>query len=329
MIKSLWQRIKSTPKTDPQFATIADVKHCYRILLNREPDEVGLAYWTDLVQTQNISVDMMADGFLRSFEFKQRQAERNKPHLIELPEYKIYVRTNDLFVGSVIANQKIYEPVVTDAIKTRLKPGHVFVDIGANVGYFSLLAASIVGAEGHVYAFEPIPENGDFINLSTVENEFNNITLFRNAVAEAKQTITFTGGGADSNGRIINEHETNLTSFPLPSIEAVTLDDTLPDLTRLDLIKMDIEGAEPRAFAGMQQLIQQFRPTILTEFSPEFIKTTSDSNPVHFLEALSTNYSLAILDDDATNHPHKTVAQIMDSFAQSNHTHLDLLASPK
>lgn len=325
-MKAIWNRLKPKTKQN-EYATLEDVYNCYRILLNREPDEAGLAYWTDLVQTQNITMDMMADGFLRSFEFKQRQAERNKPHLVQLPDYKIFVRTNDLFVGAPIATTKAYEPLVTEAVKKHLKAGDIFVDIGANIGYFSLLAASIVGTDGHVYAFEPIAENGDFLEQSVAENGFQNVTLFRNAVAERKQMITFTGGGADSNGRIINEHETKLTAYPLPTIEAVTLDETLIDLPKLSLIKMDIEGAEPRAFAGMQQIIQKFKPTILTEFSPNFIKTTSNTDPLQFLEALSTDYELFILDDKPK--ASKSVAQIMEIFAHTPNTHLDLMAKPK
>lgn len=330
-MKSFLQKFQKQPsQNNSQHATVADVYSCYRLLLNREPDPAGLAYWKNLVETQNVPVEMVADGFLRSFEFKQRQAERNHPFLVELPHFKIFVRKNDLFVGSLIAQQKTYEPLVTQAVQKYLQPSHVFVDIGANIGYFTLLAASIVGENGQVHAFEPIPENGDFLELSLAENQFRNVILYRNAVAEKQQTIKFTGGGADSNGRIINNTETHLTHYPLPTVEAITLDETLTNLTRLDLIKMDIEGAEPRAFAGMKNLINQFHPIILTEFSPQFITTTSGSDPALFLDELCKQYNVAILNQSSYNEPvSQSASQIMEVSMKAQQTHLDLIALPK
>ena len=151
-------------------ATEPDVYYCYRLLLNREPDEDGWRYWSDLVNNHHISLQVLCDGFLNSYEFKKLTTERNKPQLIDLPTFKMYVRLNDHFVGGVIAQTKEYEPYVIKELERLLNPGDTFVDVGANIGYFTLLAAGKVGKKGKVIAFEPWPDNCQLLEKSIAEN---------------------------------------------------------------------------------------------------------------------------------------------------------------
>ena len=78
-----------------------------------------------------------------------------RPVLLKLADFKIYVRLDDMAVGAWIMAKHGYETHVTEVMCTFLKPGIVFVDIGANIGYYTLLAASRIGHEGKVIAFEP------------------------------------------------------------------------------------------------------------------------------------------------------------------------------
>lgn len=324
------QRRLLARQSDFSQATEQDVYYCYRLLLNRQPDEAGWAYWSDLVNTHHISLQTLADGFLNSFELKTLLEERNRLHLVKLADFSMYVRLNDHFVGATIAREKSYEPYVTEEFRQLLRPGMTFLDVGANIGYFTLLAARLVQESGHVYAFEPNPGNCVSLRRSLAENGFNHVTVFQNAAAEKAQTLIFSGGGADSNGRIINESEPMAQEFALPRVEAVVLDDVLADAARIDVIKMDIEGAEPRAWEGMQQLIAKHRPVLVMEFAPELIRITSGADPAAFMEAIQAQYDVYILERSGQKSaaPQSTAA-IMAAQAASGIGHVDVVAYAK
>ena len=316
--------------SDFNIATTEDVIYCYRLFLNREPDEMGMAYWSDLVNRHCIPLTTLCDGFLNSYEFKNLVAERNKPHLIDLPDFKIYVRLNDHFVGGAIANSGDYEPYVTRELRRLLKPGMTFLDVGANIGYFTLLAALLVGKTGRVLAFEPQQSNCQLLEQSIAANGLQNITLFPYAAAEKAQTLPFSGGGADSNGRIINPSETLAQMYALPTVEAVVLDEHLAGIERLDVVKMDIEGAEPRAWAGMQRLIEKYRPVVLMEFAPDLIRITSGTEPIELLDSMQHLYEVYVLErsGEKSDVPQST-DELMQIQEKSVDTHLDLVAYPR
>ncbi len=333
MFKLLKHFFPKRKKDQPfQRATINDIYYCYRLLLRREPDEAGWNDWYKLVTDHNVTIQMLVDGFLYNNEFIQNQKEAFKPRLVELDDFKIYIRQNDFFIGAVIANTKTYEPYVTDEIRRLLKPSMVFIDIGANIGYFAMMAASMVGPTGKVYAFEPNPDNCQMIERSIEANGFENIHLFQNAVAEAKQSFNLDVGGTNSNGRIIDFSPEAIPGQAEPIlVEAVVLDEALTNLERVDVIKLDIEGAEPRAWQGMQQIVKKFRPILVFEFSPDLIQVTSHVTAESFLdEIINQHYDLYILErtKDKSSQS-QTKQQILKTHAASGQTHLDLVAIPK
>lgn len=328
------ERFLPKGKKDQPFnkATVDDLYYCYRLLLQREPDEAGWNYWHKLVTNYSISIQMLVDDFLYREEFQKLQEEAFKPRLVELEDFKIYVRKNDFFIGAVIANTRSYEPYVTDEVRQLLKPGMVFIDIGANIGYFALLAATLVSPTGRVYAFEPNPDNCQMFEKSIKANGFDNIQLFPYAVAEAQQAFNLDVGGTNSNGRIIDFSSQAVPGQAAPRrVEAVVLDDILPNLERVDVIKLDIEGAEPRAWQGMQQIVNRFRPVLVFEFSPELIPITSHVTAESFLdEIIGCRYDLYILErfQEKSDRP-QTKAQILEACAKPGQTHLDLLGIPR
>ena len=84
---------------------------------------------------------------------------------------ELYIHgAGDLHVSRKIREEGIWEPYETSLLLQLLKPGHVFVDVGANIGYFSLLAASLVGETGAVFAFEPDPQNFTLLQASAEHN---------------------------------------------------------------------------------------------------------------------------------------------------------------
>ena len=152
----------------------------------------------------------------------------------------------------------LYEKSVLRVIHRELSPGDVVIDGGANIGYVTLHAAKW-GA--HVHAFEPHTGNRARLSEHLRTNELaDRVTVYPNASADRAQTLSLSDGGE-------NHGEASLFGEGGQPVEAVALDELLPDLTPR-LIKLDIEGAELIALKGMLGIIRRARPLIIGEFNP-------------------------------------------------------------
>jgi FkbM family methyltransferase len=159
-----------------------------------------------------------------------------------------------------------YERPLQSFIAEHLAEGDVFYDIGANIGFFSLIAARRVGPAGRVYAFEPVPENAAAISRSARLNGFDAVDVFNVAVGSNNgrtelllarhiggATLASVGPPPDLRGTI--------------EVEIVTIDTLIAQrgLRAPTLVKVDVEGAELEALTGMAETIRTHRPTVLYE----------------------------------------------------------------
>lgn len=138
----------------------------------------------------------------------------------------------------------------------KLQNGDIVYDIGAHVGYYTLLAARSVGPEGRVYSFEPLPRNAQFIDRHLRINRLENVTFMQVAVADHAGSVHFGGGVSSSTGRIIPQGELE--------VQAVKLDDLLSSgvIQPPDVMKIDVEGAENEVLRGSVELLNRHRPGI-------------------------------------------------------------------
>jgi FkbM family methyltransferase len=137
-----------------------------------------------------------------------------------------------------------------------IKTGTVFLDIGANVGFYTLLASVLVGDEGQVFAFEPLPKNIDFLERHLKINDIQNVTVFRAAVSDRTGTASFQEGASNSEG--------HLSEKGMITVELLSLDDLFFKgiLPLPDYMKIDVEGAEFSVLKGAQHILTVGRPTI-------------------------------------------------------------------
>lgn len=165
----------------------------------------------------------------------------------------------------------LYDRAETELLSRVLGSGDIFLDIGANVGYYSLVASQIVGSEGRVHDFEPIGPNARALERTITENDITNITV--NQVAVGAQL-----GSLDlfvPDGEIGNSGWASIVPSPRRSrtitVEQVAIDDYLSaqSVGRVDLVKLDIEGGESDALRGMARLLQRSdAPDLLCEVNP-------------------------------------------------------------
>lgn len=169
-----------------------------------------------------------------------------------------------------------YEPEVAAALVRLVRPGWICVDVGAHVGYFTLLLARLVGEEGTVLAFEAAPDNARLLAQNVRLNKLQSRVLVENlAVADAPAELELYPARAGGSTEWTLDATFASREDPVPTerhglpVRAVALDDYFPSGARLELIKMDIEGAEAKAIPGMRRLLRDARPIILLEFHRE------------------------------------------------------------
>jgi hypothetical protein len=133
--------------------------------------------------------------------------------------------------------------------------------------------------------------------------------------------------GDHTNARInTNPDFDSLTAKKFP-VRVVKIDDCLGDIPQLRFVKIDVEGAEPLTIAGMSQLITRFKPALLFEFYPDFIRMTSQVDPLQFLhEIIDYGYELHVVGQEPIISDALKPAQIMDIHIERGRTHVDILA---
>lgn len=191
---------------------------------------------------------------------------------------KILVNTRNVHTYSIITNGVIERPICNFLEKT-LRPGQHVLDVGSNIGFLSLLSAHLVKAEGHVDAFEANPDVYSKLSENALINGLKNvITCHNNAVFNEAKTLEFTWNShRDGSGRIVSDKQSNLSEKTC-KIESVVLDEMFAE-KRIDLIKIDTEGAEPFVLEGATQIIRN-NPDIriIFEWNKEHI-TLRDASP--------------------------------------------------
>lgn len=190
-----------------------------------------------------------------------------------------------------------YEEMTAATIEASLSPGDTAVDIGANIGFFSLLMARCVGPTGAVWAFEPIPGTNQRLRQNVAMNHATTITVRNEAIAEDDTDRTIFGGTEDHSGIAgFRPVEGASQSHAVP---VRRLTSCLPAGTRPRLVKIDVEGAEFLVLRGMHDLLVSHQPDLVLEMSEEYLPALG-SSPTQICEYLAAfGYRMYWIDGDA------------------------------
>ena len=169
-----------------------------------------------------------------------------------------------------------YEPEVTRLVKQEIHPGDVIVDVGAHIGYFTLLFAKLVGERGKVYAFEPDPNNFALLKANVEANGYTNIVLEQKAVSASTGTLTLYR--SDDNPADHRIYDPQGERSPI-EISTVSLDDYLAERSsKVDFVKVDVQGAEISVINGMKHILKQNATLkLITEFWPSGLQAAGFS----------------------------------------------------
>jgi len=281
-------------------ADATDLRYCYRLILGRSADPDGWRHYAALIERGELSVSQLALAFLSSLEFRQRDVLEpgdGAVELVKLGAIELYVPADDPTIGSPMLRRGAHQPHLAALLRRILAPGMTFVDVGANIGYFSLLAARILEGRGRVVAIEPGARNCRLLHRSVVRNQLSNVEIHPYALSDRRGTLAYVAEG--SNGTISDLDATRDAPPGAHLVPAATLDALVAGLDRVDVIKLDVEGAEGRVLRGAARTLGRHRPAVVSEVSPSLLQRISGVSAEAYLAGfLDLGYELSLVDRD-------------------------------
>jgi FkbM family methyltransferase len=192
----------------------------------------------------------------------------------------------DDLVTSQLQRDGCWEPPLARLLRKRLRPGMTFLDIGAHIGYFTILAATLVGPTGHVFAVEPDPGNAPLLRANLWRHRCGNVTFLPIAAWHSLGHVWLTTNPDNRAGSTVQqqyrEGDVGVPAAPL---------DTLLDES-FDLIKADAEGSDHIALQGAERLLSRC-PLAVVEFWPQTVVNETEPREVlNTYHGLGRNLSL-------------------------------------
>lgn len=294
LLKRLTSAIKGRDEISNDEQDVLTREHViwgYRLFLDREPE-------SDFVIDEKVATTrgtrQLRANFMLSPEFGENNPELTlfNDRNIVIKEMdgglRLFVDTSDIVIGWGII-RGTYEAEELEFVRRTVRPGENVLDIGANIGLFTVTMASLTGPTGKVYAFEPLEELATMLMRSVAENRFEDrVVLERVAVGDKAGTgqlisaakTTNAGGAYLKAGNVPSGHD-------VTEVKLITLDN-YPLRRPVHFIKIDVEGAELLAFRGAKQLLKEDRPVILSELHPAQLSKVSGCTAAEFVAELES-----------------------------------------
>jgi len=178
-----------------------------------------------------------------------------------------------------------WEPEETAFLQSRLQEGQTVLDIGANLGWFTLVAASKIGSTGKVHAFEPRPETLAMLSKTIALNTLERVVeVWPYALSDAEGELLLNWADKTDNPghSFLSKTETSIANHESARVKSVRLDDLLPDVAP-DVVKIDVEGAEPLVMRGALNALRRKKPVILSELFPDQLKSVSGVTTAEYI----------------------------------------------
>ena len=211
----------------------------------------------------------------------------NSEEPLEINGSKMLLATADSYPPADMVVGR-FEPQTTELIKRLVKPGTNIIDIGADVGYYTLLVARLCGPEGKVFAFEPDPTNHSLLTKNVAVNGLENVTITNGAAADQTGYATLYLTSLDTGRHSTYQH--GLPEKGSVAVQSTTIDQFLSEQgwPEIGLVKIDVEGAEKDVLMGMRQLLEKTGPLqMIIEFNPALLRSAG-VDPVEFLDLPQT-----------------------------------------
>lgn len=233
--------------------------------------------------------------------------------------HKMFLDKNDTLGLSLNGS---YEEFETEIVQKEIKRGDVVLDIGANIGYYTLIFARLVGEKGMVFAFEPDPTNFALLKKNVEMNGYKNVVLVSKAVSDKSGTVRlYLCEENKGDHRIYNSGDER----DILDVECIRLDDYFDKNQHLDFIKMDIQGAEGLALQGMQELLKRNDSVkIITEFWPIGLKRSGISTKTVLTFLRDLGFSLYELDENTKQLDPVNITALLKNYTAQDERYTSL-----
>ena len=225
-----------------------------------------------------------------------------KNDFVEIDGNKLFLDKNDSLNLSI---NGIYEEFETDLVKKEIHKGDVVIDIGANIGCYTIMFAKLVGDSGKVIAFEPDPTNYELLKKNIEINGFTNVILEQKALSDNPGKMMLSLNNENTAGHHLDfKNENSINSI---EVDVLSLDDYFSYKNiEINFIKMDVEGAESNVIKGMSNILKTSKNLkMIVEYNPFAIKQLG-LTPENYLELLIKNEFLLYDVDERTKTLTKT-----------------------
>ena len=187
---------------------------------------------------------------------------------------KMYINTEDTVIAPVLLTSGVWEPFETELLQKLLTKDMTVVNIGANIGYYTLIAANRVGPNGRVYAFEPEPKNYKLLVKNIKENDYKNVIPLQAAVTNKQGTLKLFLDKLNFGAFSLAEQNVREENG-FVEVETTSLDRFFEKYSKdfkVDIIQMDTQGSEGLILEGAQRIISNNKLKIIMEFWPYGLK---------------------------------------------------------
>ena len=319
-----------------------EIRKHYLIILEREPDPGGLEFYYGKIKNNEINLELLPEIFRNSPEYEKLQQRKNGTSTQSkdfTPKANSVVEKNiDGHILSFDSHDKIlletfskdeYEKATTDAVKKLVKKEMNVINIGANIGYFTLLMARQVGPTGKVLAFEPFPNTAKFLQKNVDINGYKNVEVYIKAVSNKKGKAAFWVGGSSTHSFLSELKTQSYPQLTKVEVETITIDDLLKEKdSKIDFMMMDAEGSEQYILEGMKQTLET-NPDIgiITEYNPYTLKL-AETDEMSFLNLIERlGFSIFLIDEKDGEIKPSTKENIFKNITYPNLANLYLTKS--
>lgn len=199
------------------------------------------------------------------------------------------LRIEDMTQETILLEDE-WDPLLTNFTRKTLGLSDVFIDVGANAGYFSLIAAKCVGDSGKVLAIEPNPSVAEQLRDNVERNNLSQVIIEQTACSDSPSTMTLYLPDKSRLGQA-SLSKSNAGGVKSVLVKSVTLDQLIRDhaLNRVTFVKIDVEGAELMVLRGMTETLRRLRPIIVLELVPNLLANlgTTKDEVIAFLSSFS------------------------------------------
>jgi FkbM family methyltransferase len=221
---------------------------------------------------------------------------------------------------------QVYEPFETELIRNLVHENDTVLDVGANIGYYTLILASLVGPGGRVFAFEPDPDNFALLKKNIESNGYKNVVLVNAALSDQPGTLKL---------YLCDDNRGDHRIYPSGDdrraiqIRAISADDYLKGSSaEIAFIKMDVQGAEGKVLRGMERLLERTpKCQMLFEFWPKGMWRAGDEAK-EALDGLARHcFSLNLVDQERKCLQPVDCETLLRNFTKVNGNQTNLLAT--